>query len=83
MNKKFFFTILILKNFYLLGAIGCMDNSKHTYIGDGYDYKNYYFVRCNCPCERYQQLPERGKCMKCSHYGDSSNLIFGSPSAPI
>jgi len=74
MNKRFFIKMLILKNFYLFGSIGCMDRSKHTYIYDGYDYKNYHYVRCNCPCERYQQLPERGECMKCGHYGAPSTM---------
>ncbi len=67
-SRKLFIAILLLKNFYLFGAIGCLDDSKHTYTYDGYDYKNYHYVSCNCPCERYQWLFERGKCMKCGHY---------------
>ncbi len=49
-------------------APGCMDNSYHADPCAPYDYKNYHYVDCDCPCERYAQLYNRGMCGGCHHY---------------
>lgn len=47
---------------------GCMDNSKHADLCDGWDYKDYYYVYCNCPCDRYPHTFDRDRCTQCLHY---------------
>lgn len=69
MIKKFILNCLILNNIALLANRDCLDNSKHTDIFCGYDYKRYIPVKnCYCPCQRYPILFARGKCTKCGHY---------------
>lgn len=48
---------------------GCLDNSYH--LTKLFDYKNYHYTSCNCPCEKqYKILANRGQCSKCLHYRD-------------
>ncbi|CDK31061.1 hypothetical protein [Candidatus Babela massiliensis] len=69
MLKKLSISLLLLSNnFIIISNEDCLDNSKHTNTCDGYDYKDYHKVKCYCPCDRYPQLFERGKCTKCGHY---------------
>ncbi len=49
-------------------APGCMDNSYHADACAPYDYKNYHYVECSCPCDRYAQLYSRGLCGGCHHF---------------
>lgn len=65
--SKFIYLSMVLM-VPVLGQIGCMDNSKHTDISDGYDYKTLHYVQCNCPCHKYRHLHRKGKCFKCRHY---------------
>lgn len=52
-----------------------MDNSKHGDISDGYDYKKYYYVGdCFCPCNRYAQSFNRGRCERCLHFRAPQDL---------
>ena len=44
-----------------------MDNSLYGDTRHGYDYKQYHYVACTCPCERYCQSIKRGICERCSH----------------
>lgn len=60
--------ILYLITFNVFANQDCIDNSKHTYIKNGFDYKKYHKVICNCPCQRYPQLFDRGQCTKCGHF---------------
>lgn len=49
--------------------IGCMDNSYH--VQQDYDYKQYHYVRCTCPCKQYQHYMSKGyRCSKCGHAHD-------------
>jgi len=52
---------------HLHGRIGCMDTSSH--LKTPYDYKNYRYVQCDCPCEKkYRVSLNRGVCPECGHY---------------
>jgi hypothetical protein len=54
----------------------CLDNSKHMNTACGPDYKEYYRVyRCTCPCNRYAQSFNRGRCEVCLHYRASNEPI--------
>jgi hypothetical protein len=44
----------------------CLDNSYH--LKRKYDYKNYHYVACTCPCSEYQNFSNRGECQQCRHY---------------
>jgi len=76
-------TLLLM--FFVLpaqGAIGCMNNSRD--LTQTFDYKNYEFVQCNCPCgssSRYQIFADRGQCRECRHYRNVKpmRLIKGTP----
>ena len=75
----------LLLAFFILpihGAVGCMNNSRD--LTQMFDYKNYEFVQCNCPCgssSRYQILADRGLCRECRHYRNVKpmQLIKGTP----
>jgi hypothetical protein len=54
---------------------GCMDNSKHLCTANGYDYKKYHYVCCNCPCDRYAQSFDRGRCEECLHFRAPKNIV--------
>lgn len=56
----------------IISQIGCMDNSHH--LQQKYDSKEYHYVQCNCPCDRYaavgKKAPSRNQCLECGHYHD-------------
>ena len=59
-----FFMVYLIK-----ASPDCMDNSYHANRCEAtYDYKNYHYVQCDCPCERYARSLERGTCRRCLHY---------------
>lgn len=63
-----------------LGAPGCMSKSRE--LSQRYDYKNYAFVQCNCPCgksPRYKILADRGQCIYCRHYRDARPIYLVNP----
>lgn len=68
--------IIFLQASTLMAELGCMDYSKHTYTADGYDYKKFYFTRCNCPCWRYFHSFKRGRCERCGHYRAPGDIPF-------
>ena len=41
-----FITLCTIKTNKIYSQVGCMDNSKHTNLKLGYDYKVPYFVKC-------------------------------------
>ncbi|MDR3551377.1 MAG: hypothetical protein P4L31_08240 [Candidatus Babeliales bacterium] len=58
---------------------GCIDNSWH--LARAYDPKTYHLVsNCTCPCSRYSQSEDRGRCSKCKHFRDPRPLIIIQPS---
>lgn len=62
---------------FIVAAPGCMDNSYHAdECGPLYDYKNYHPVECNCQCDRYAHLLDRGMCRHCRHYRVPNDLNF-------
>jgi len=68
-NKTIIYSFFYFTNFTLTANQDCLDNSKHTKLSDGYDYKRYIPVKnCYCPCQEYPILFARGKCTKCGHY---------------
>ena len=73
-------TILTLCPAPLMRAeTGCIDNSWH--LAKAYDAKEYHLVRnCTCPCSRYSQSDDRGKCSKCKHFRDPRPFIIIEPS---
>ena len=79
---KLYVLLLALINLSAEGAIGCMNNSRN--LTQMFDYKNYEFVQCSCPCgssSRYQILADRGLCRECRHYRNVKpmRLIKGTP----
>lgn len=56
------------------GEIGCIDNSEHLECSG--DSKDYHYVACNCPCQRYTQIADRNKCTKCNHFHDIKPYII-------
>ncbi len=55
-----------------------MDNSQHTDICDGFDYKKYYYVNdCDCPCERYERSYKRLRCERCLHFNVPRERVMG------
>ena len=68
MLKKLILILLFFNIKTLFSAIGCMDNSKHANISDGFDYHNYDFVACNCECKKQQYNFDRSQCKRCGHY---------------
>lgn len=79
MNHKHIFLLLALAIISEATAkMGCMDNSKHGDTSNGYDYKNYHYVYCTCPCERYKQSFNRGRCEQCWHFHDVGESFHAS-----
>ncbi len=76
MKKIIALTIILLKILTARAEFGCMDNSKHTCIADGYDYKKYHYVCCTCPCDRYAHSFDRGRCEICLHFRAPKNIVF-------
>ena len=66
MKKYIMMMLLFLVSQPTAASIGCMDNSWH--LKKSPDYKTYHYVSCNCPCERYTLLENRGKCPRCGHF---------------
>jgi len=66
--KTIIFILLSLTTHCIFGAIGCMDNSRR--LKERPDYKDYRYVKCNCPCHKYISSFDRGKCPECGHYHD-------------
>jgi len=58
----------------LSAEVGCMDNSKHRDISDGYDYKRLHYVYCSCPCKMHKNLSKKGRCSKCLHFHDPKDI---------
>ena len=72
-----FITLCTIKTNKIYSQVGCMDNSKHTNLKLGYDYKVPYFVKCACPCKTYEILARHGnKCSKCLHYRATVQTII-------
>lgn len=65
---------LITYSCFNMAQIGCMDNSKHADTCLGYDYKNYHYVQCSCPCYRYPHLLDRDTCARCGHFHEVNSL---------
>ncbi len=76
MKRIITFIILSCSIYYhsFKAEIGCMDNSWH--LQKRYDYKEYHFVSCNCPCSKGKLLNDRGKCLSCQHYRDPQPFII-------
>lgn len=75
--------LLISTPFLSHAAIGCMSRSAN--LDSSYDYKNYHYVQCNCPCgssSRYAILSPQGICRECGHYHELKpiHIIKGSVS---
>lgn len=65
--ESFFLCLLISAPLY--AEMGCMDNSYHAQ--QDYDYKQYHYVRCTCPCKNYRHFMSKGyRCSKCGHAHD-------------
>lgn len=76
MKLIYIFSLLIVP-LSLTAAPGCMDNSYHAdQCAPLYDYKNYHPVECNCKCDRYAHLLDRGMCRHCRHYRVPNDLNF-------
>lgn len=54
--------------------IGCMDDSKHRDIRDGYDYKTLHYVNCSCACRDHKNLNKKARCSKCLHYHHPADI---------
>lgn len=63
--NNLFKLIILIFNYQLYAAIGCMDNSFHMQLNN--DKKEYHYVRCTCPCDNI--IADRGRCMRCRHFG--------------
>ena len=64
---KYITILFVLVSTTILRAeIGCMTKSKH--LESAFDYKNYHYVQCNCPCWKYETSSDRGICSQCGHY---------------
>lgn len=67
----------------LEGSVGCMDFRKHAYKcneeGDiccnPYDYKQWHYVYCACPCNEYDARAKKGKCQNCWHYHEPAEQV--------
>jgi hypothetical protein len=70
--------LALMGNVPMQGQIGCIDNSEH--LQKSGDAKQYHYVSCNCPCDRYTQIADRNKCTKCNHYHDIKPYIIISRS---
>lgn len=70
MKKGLFLVItMVVAHTPLMAEVGCMENSYHT--KQAYDYKNYHYVDCTCPCTKQQQISSvRGICSECGHCRD-------------
>ena len=70
MRLLFWLTLLLLVLIKFPGLLkaemNCLDNSYH--LTKPYDYKNYHFVACTCPCTEYQNFENRGQCQQCLHF---------------
>jgi hypothetical protein len=67
--KSLYIKLLILSTIKSFAAPGCIDNSYH--LTQLFDYKNYHYVACNCPCQKqYKIISKRAQCQKCHHYRD-------------
>jgi hypothetical protein len=73
----FLTTTLSLFTASLHATVGCMDNSYH--LEKDYDYKQYHFVECNCPCKA--KRTRHNKCAECLHFHMPSNWHFVSASS--
>lgn len=76
MKRIKIYSIALLFFGNVAAQIGCMDNSKHTYTKDGYDYKTLHPVACSCPCQTQRHLARKGKCFKCRHYFKDDAVAF-------
>lgn len=76
-------TLIILINVFLhlKASNSCMDNSWH--LEKRYDYKEYHKTQCNCPCWKYKELSDRGRCSKCLHYHKPEPFGVRKPSYVI
>jgi hypothetical protein len=75
MLYRIFLTVAVIltPSFFKLSAgVGCLDNSWR--LLRRYDSKEYHVVSCNCPCDKYEQLEDRGRCIKCRHFHDAIPL---------
>jgi len=80
---RYLLSLCLLSSWSLSGAIGCMNNSRE--LTQAYDYKNYEYVRCSCPCgssSRYQVLADRGLCRECKHYREVKPIQLISGTIP-
>lgn len=69
MKKLVMIGLLLTQPIMIMAELGCMENSYHT--KEPYDYKNYHYVDCTCPCTRQQQISAvRGICSECGHCRD-------------
>ncbi len=67
--KKLYIRLIIVSAVNLTAAPGCIDNSYH--LTKLFDYKNYHYVSCNCPCQKqYKITSKQAQCQKCHHYRD-------------
>lgn len=78
------FVIFLASGYLPLGAsVGCMDFRTYAYKcneeGDiccnPYDYKQWHYVYCACPCNEYDHRDKKRKCLNCWHYHDPAEQI--------
>ena len=72
MKNILLITLLFMASQPIFASIGCMDNSWH--LKKSPDYKTYHYVKCNCPCERYTLMENRGKCLRCGHFHNPQDI---------
>ncbi len=57
----------------IFSAPGCQDNSRHLERGT-IDYKQWHYVACSCPCDKYQLRPD-SRCSECEHLHTAVRLV--------
>lgn len=63
----------------IFSAPGCQDNSKHLERGT-IDYKQWHYVACTCPCDKYQLRPDN-RCSECEHLHTAIRLFHPEETA--
>ena len=68
-----FLVLLVSIPLGLASAPGCQDNSLHLERGT-IDYKQWHYVACTCPCDKYQLRPDN-RCSECEHLHTAIQLF--------
>lgn len=76
---KLLCVLLISLPLVIVSAPGCQDNSLHLERGT-IDYKQWHYVACTCPCDKYQLRPDN-RCSECEHLHTAIRLLHPEETA--